>query len=201
MVPLRPLYEFVRESANAEALNGRSPVGRQYSTRVTSLVKDVPEAQGFYLWGRYDARGLWRNIYLGKAGFVKKGLRSRILEELRDERCCLWRVVMTSEELKEIGGRHYPSMWHKYSAHWERSFHKAGTTHIAWVSDPALSNTDVNKIELDLIETLNPTANLSRPTPPDSLQSQTAEVIQRLRTVIHDNRKYRVSLALKEAGL
>jgi len=126
-------------------------------------------------------------------------LHSRILEELKDQRCCLWRAVLTTDELLAAGAGHYASMWHKYQQDWERAFRKAGTTHIAWVADSALSNRAVANIESDLIETLNPSANVSRPVPPVSLQEHTHEVIRHFRREIHADRGRKYKLAVKSA--
>jgi hypothetical protein len=195
IVSLQPLYVFVREHAAPAALNGRSAVGRQYFELAKALAEGIAPTQGFYLWGSYDAKGLWHNVYLGKAGFGKTAhLRARILEELKDERCCLWQVALTKEELMAAGARHYAPMWHQYEYHWKRAFRKAGTTHIVWVGDSELSNAAVPNIESDLIETLNPTGNVSRPIPPVSLQTHTREIIGHFRQAIHEarERKYRV---------
>jgi hypothetical protein len=92
-------------------------------------------------------------------------------------------------------------MWHQYEQHWERSFRKAGTTHIVWVTDSDLSNAAVANIESDLIETLNPSANVKRPIPPVSLQRHTREVIGHFRRAIHGERgrSYRLVLSGQQA--
>src|SRR6266567_9351063 len=48
---------------------------------------------------------------------------------------------------------------------WKRPLLKAGTTEIIWVPAPKLSDPEILMVEADLIEALNPSANLSRPTP------------------------------------
>lgn len=199
IISLKPLYQFVLKHRDADALNGSTGVAKEYFSRANEVVESIPQTQGFYLWGYYAANGLWRNVYLGKAGFGRTAhLRSRVREELKDERCCLWRATLTVRQLLAAGGKHYPSMWHKYKAHWTRSLRKAGATHIAWVSDPSLSNGAVANIEADLIETLNPSGNVVRPAPPASLQSRTHDVILLLRRRIHENREGRYGPMIKE---
>lgn len=198
IVSLEPLYKFVYENPTAASLQGRSAVGREYSKLAKQVAEDIAPTQGFYLWGYYDARGLWHNTYLGKAGFGKTAhLRARILEELKDERCCFWQAVLNTEELMATGALHYAPMWHQYERHWKRTLRKAGATHIVWVTDPELSNIAVSNIESDLIETLNPTANVNRPIPPVSLQTHTQEIIGHFRRAIHKTRGQKYLVAFK----
>lgn len=191
-ISLKPLYEFVQSDPRGEALDGRSPKGRIYFHRADDVSLSIAEVQGFYLWGYYERGGLWRNLYLGKAGFGKTAhLRSRIREELKDERCFLWGTGTTpisKQSVIESCRRHYPTVSDKQ---WNRYLLKAGATHVVWVSDASLSNDTVGGIESDLIETLNPRANASRPAPHDSFQAHTREVIRRFRERIHENRDSR----------
>jgi hypothetical protein len=173
-----------------------SPVRRRYGLIAKHLCAEIAPAQGFYLWGWYEANGLWRNIYLGKAGFGKTAhLRARILEELKDERACIWRAFVSEKTLTKAGMLNHPTMWNKYQSHMARALKKTGTTHIAWVADPDLRNSDVRDIESDLIETLNPRANVSRPVPPVTLQEHTKEVIAEFRSLIHAHRNDRFVVA------
>jgi hypothetical protein len=189
LISLRPLYDFLRSNPDPKGLERGSSVRRHYGVRAASICERIAQVQGFYLWGRYEPNRLWRNIYLGKAGFGKTAyLRARILEELKDERACIWRAFVPEETLREAGKRNYPTMWHKYQFHMARALKKAGTTHIAWVADPDLENSAVQDIESDLIETLNPRANVLRPVPPVTLQAHTKEIIGELRSLIHAHR-------------
>jgi hypothetical protein len=197
IISLLPLYDFLRLNHAVAGLYGKSPAGRHYGRRATELCASVAATQGFYLWGRYERGRLWRNIYLGKAGFGKTAnLRARICEELKDERACIWRAFVSVATMEEAGELNYPRMWrHLYKSHWSRALKKAGATHIVWAADPALPNSQVQNIESDLIETLNPRANLSRPVPPVSLQAHTKEVIGQFRELIHEHREDRFLLA------
>jgi len=56
-----------------------------------------------------------------------------------------------------------------------------GKTIIVWATRPKLSGGQVFDVESDLIETLNPTVNLSRSTLPRELQEYSFEVITTLR--------------------
>lgn len=190
IVSLQPIYEFVRGDENGYALKGRSPAGREYGKKAKEIVADIPKEPGFYLWGKYEKKGMWRNVYLGKAGSGETThLRARILEELNNERCFLWLSVLGKEKVLSVSKACYESMWHKYRAQHERAFRKEGSTHIVWVCDPApLSNADVATIESDLIETLNPDANLQHRVPPVFLQDHTRDIVASFRSAVHSHR-------------
>jgi hypothetical protein len=183
-----------------EGLVTRSPLQKKISAVTSAAVVEVPKTQGVYLWGRYEKNNLWTNIYFGKAGFGKTAsLQARILEELRDERIFAYLDVDTSTEkiaerkaklLAHCKEQANPRMWETYSKHMHRHFHKAGTTHIVWVSAPNIHNDEVREIESDLIESLNPRANIMRPAPPttEGMQANTKDVFYALRTQIHQSR-------------
>jgi len=76
-----------------------------------------------------------------------------------------------------------------------RALKKAGANHIVWVADPDLENSAVQNVESDLIETLNPRANVSRPVPPVALQKHTKEIIGAFRSLIHAHRNDRFVVA------
>ena len=75
-----------------------------------------------------------------------------------------------------------------------RALKKTGATHIAWAADPDLQNAEVQDIESDLIETLNPRANVSHPVPPVNLQKHTQKIIGEFRSLIHKNRSDRFAV-------
>ena len=115
MVSLQLLYRFLKANHDEAGYAGRSPEGRRYAAIATRLCQTIAAAQGFYLWGRYERNGLWQNVYLGKAGFGRTAhLRARILEELKDERACIWSAFVSVDNLKAAGARIYPRMWHLY---------------------------------------------------------------------------------------
>lgn len=189
-VCLRALYAYMEADPTGRSLHGSSKKGREYGKLVTAVASQVAEKQGFYLWGKYEKNGLWRNIYLGKAGFGKTAnLQARIREELKDESFFLWHHVLDEQELFRIGEKHYPRMAKKYLAGWKRVIRKSGTTYIHWVDTPDLNNDDVRTVESDLIETMNPYANKVRPSPVSELQEKTINVIFALKSQIHSQRE------------
>ena len=197
MVSLRELYKHLHEYPHRDHLDGRSSIARAYSRVALRAIANVDPQRGFYLWGCYEPRGLWRNLYLGKADSGKTAnLRARILEELRDERIALLRTLFTKDEIWTASAQIYATMWHKYLKHGERAIQKAGATHIVWVSTPNIKD-DVREIEADLIETLNPSANILRPVPPSRLQARTKEVLACLRETIHEHRSDRFPVILR----
>lgn len=193
IIELRELYSFVLDDAKNEALEGRSSKGREFGKNVKLLTEKISDKGGFYIWGSYTKKGLWNNIYIGKAGFNKTtGLKARIKEELKDERQFLWKIKLSEEEIKEKCSLLYPQMAYKYKVEWERHFRKFNATHIIWVSihesDKDEFEKDILTIESDLIETMNPIANRSRPKPYGELQSATIDIIREIKHHIHENR-------------
>lgn len=196
MISLESLYNFVREKSHSDLLFVLTEK-KEYAALCKDLVRPIERCQGFYLWGRYNKRGMWTNIYLGKAGLGKTAnLRNRIFKELIGERLCFWRGAYSEEKLNETGQLLHREMWKKYSKNADRAFLKASCTHIAWVSIQHLDNSDVIRVEADLIEAMNPRANLMRPKPPDHLQSNTRGVFELLRACIHAARGTRFSIRL-----
>ena len=200
-IALKPLYELLKKEGNNVGLllqlSGRQAPGHAYTSACRMIATpSIPDEQGFYLWGYYNRKRLWKNIYLGKAGLGKgASLRKRILEELKDERCFAFRPFKTEDELHKIRIRIHKG---KYENHWKRALLKAATTHIIWVTVPHIENEDLIRIEADLIEALNPTANLMRPSPPAGVwQQDTQKIFGLLRKEIHKHRGDVFDLELK----
>jgi hypothetical protein len=95
---------------------------------------------------------------------------------------------VSERTLKEAAKKNHTKMWHIYEKHMARALEKKDSTHIAWVADPDLENSAVQTIESDLIETLNPRANISHPVPRVILQKHTKEIIAGFRSLIHEHR-------------
>jgi hypothetical protein len=195
IIALKPLYYFIHRASLEKDLLSALSDKREYVEICKDLVDPIDQCQGFYLWGRYDKKGLWTNIYLGKAGFGKTAyLRSRIFKELTAERMSFWITRYPEKELLDAVPHLHPKMWITYSKHTRRAFLKAGTTHIAWVPTAHLSNEDVLRVEADLIEAMNPKANQVRPAPPPYLQADTRNIFEQFRTSIHEGRSERYEL-------
>ena len=191
IVSLRELYDFVRKRRNGgdEVLRvDRGDPGKEYCARSSKITQAISESQGFYLWGKYDKRGCWHNIYLGMAGYSegKKNLKKRIHEERKDERACVWRHVYSGKQLHEIRDRIHDR---RYEKPWSRAMRKEGATHIVWVATPEIDAGHVGKVEADLIEVLNPVANRTRPRPQTELQDKTIEILKVFRAKIHVERQ------------
>lgn len=198
VISLKRLYEFVeRYKQNEEAVRlERTDLGNQYSRICETLTDAVDEAQGFYLWGKYDKKKYWRSIYLGKAGYGdKKSLKKRIREELSDERCCIWRSAFTVDQLHAIRERIHNG---RYEKNWNRAMLKAGTTHIVWSSAPGIDSANITRVEADLIEALYPSANLMRPIPASTVQQEATDIFQSFRRTIHEARRDAFPVSLKQ---
>jgi hypothetical protein len=67
-LPLTELLDFAAQDKDGKCLHGNGPCGRDYGKLVTRLAQSIADLQGLYIWGYYESNGLWRTIYLGKAG-------------------------------------------------------------------------------------------------------------------------------------
>ncbi len=157
---------------------------------VKELTTNAPNAGGFYLWGSYSKRGLWKNIYIGKSAHNNtNGLRGRISESLKDGRHFLWKTKLTEKGLLERLKINYPTKYLDYMKAWNYTMHKFNSTHIIWVEiQSEIPNNEILTIESDLIETMNPTANIKRPKPDGVLQANTINVIREFKKHIHLSR-------------
>jgi hypothetical protein len=191
---LKTLYDFI-EKNKSEMTDGNvipsayqiksTLLGRKYSEECGLLVcpktgKQVPDEQGFYLYGFYNSQKFWINIYVGKAGKGKTAsLRVRISDELKKERAFIWRAYFKREEVLRFD---YP----KYQSEVARAFHKAGSTHVFWVATPELQPEIVEPVENDLIEAMNPTGNRRRITPSATLRREAGAIFDAFREMVHD---------------
>jgi hypothetical protein len=200
IISLEELYSFIRkEGPTGKALHGTSFEGRAYGKKAKEISSPISPKAGFYLWGKYDKKGFWKNVYIGKAGYGKTAsLQARIREELKDERVFLWRNVLSKEHILELVNRYYPHG--KYNVGCNRMVDgREGTSHIIWVAVPELTNNkQVEDVENDLIETLNPKDNKKRPVPPHDLQGWTSKIVAEFRKQVHDHRKERFKVVLVE---
>lgn len=195
IVSLEPLYEFSHTDPAGKGFEGRSAPGKEYGKLAKAATQDVALKQGFYLWGAYGSNGLWSNVYLGRASSGKTAnLRSRIAEELKNERAAVYVDTIPAVALDRLGKRFYPEKWDGYYSGFVRALKKGGSTHIVWVAMPKLVNKEVHEIEADLIESLNPVGNIVRPAPPAELQDETRDIIGKFRELIHENRSDRFPL-------
>jgi len=203
ILDLNKLLHHVAADADMLGLKGSSPEGRSYGKLVGQEVSVLPELPGFYIWGKYENKGLWRTIYLGKAGIGKSThLRARIAEELRDERIAVWCRTDNDTDRKKV----IEAWLGEYASeaglrHARRAALKSGATHIVAVAMDQVDyqNEDILAIEADLIETMNPIANRNRPRPQSSLQRQTIEVIRHFKDAIHRARPPSASDIAKRA--
>jgi len=195
-VSLQPLLEFASRDRQCLAMHGKSAAGRNFGRLVTKLVDGITPDQGFYLWGYFESSGLWRSVYIGKSGTGKvASLRARISEELRDERAFIWVGKHTGHDAaacKRMWQQYYPSMITSSAPdnHIERALRKAGTTHIIWAQVSNLQHEDVLQVEAELIEIMNPAANVHRPTPKPHLIGITLQVIESFEHKVHELRSH-----------
>src|SRR5713226_7812928 len=201
IINLKDIYLFARKhgshAAEAMIINGKSVWGNEYSVLCREIRDRLPIMRGLYLSGFYNRNGFWTNIYIGKAGLKKTAsLQNRIYKELTAERACIWREVLSTEQLEKTCKEIHPQLWPQYLPKWRNACEKAGSTHIAWVALPEHEEASIEPIENDLIEAMNPTGNRKRTQPPEHFRDDTKRVFGRFREVINANanRKTRFSL-------
>jgi hypothetical protein len=203
IVSLKPLYDFARKYPHNEAaikVDRTTTLGNEYRRKCAALIESVPREQGLYLWGFYNANGFWTNIYVGKTERgTSSNLYTRLYKELTAERACIWREVYTYKQLRQICNRIHPPQTRKANLRaWDRHVEKAGATHIFWIALPSKDSAELKAIEKDLIESMNPTGNRQRATPPEHLREDTKQAFGFLREMIHrdENRRSRFRLDL-----
>jgi hypothetical protein len=201
-VKLSALYDFARKHRDNEQkaldISGSSSLGKEYCQKAKRIVSGVSEKSGVYLWGFYNSRRFWVNVYIGKEDLRKTAnLKDRLYKELTAERACVWREVLNKQELHDAGKKIHPTMWYKYRNHWERALRKAGSTHVFWVATPDLRQGELEFVEDDLIEAMNPTGNRRRRSPPRTFHRQTGEVFEIFRKMIHSEENRNSQFPLK----
>jgi hypothetical protein len=98
-------------------------------------------------------------------------------EELGDERAFAWRAFCSKADVIKLDP-HYPTEV-------QRAINKAGSTHIFWVATPDLLGENIETIENDLIETMNPTGNRQRRTPVAQFRPDATRILNAFRKMIH----------------
>ena len=174
------------------ALPWQSKIGRKYGKECKECVKGAAPSQGIYLWGYFESNGLWKNVYLGKAGRGKTtNLRARILEELKDDRRFAWSHVWGEADLRSRVMKIYARRRDTVGRNFELALKRRGARRIVWAAAPNLDNKSLVRVESDLIEAINPSANQQRPSPSSTWQEDTNQIFGRLRRVIHEARHAR----------
>lgn len=197
LINLKPLYELIlRESKNKNPWDNKDKLWKLYRETYIEICKDIPERAGFYLWGSYNQKKYWSNIYLGMAGTKDSAnLSNRILKEFTSEQAFIYNQVYTTQEIYDFTKLSYPKNYKKYSVNNTRAIRKLGTTHIVWCTTDLKDNKEIEDVENDLIEVVNPTANTKRPTPPSKLHDHTMNILESMRKQIHLNRSTTFSIA------
>ena len=191
IISLEKLYKMLEKEIALECIDVKSNTGKLYRSITNEIGQTLPTERGFYLWGNFNKKKFWTNIYLGKSGEGKiTSLKQRILEELRDERAFIIKHFHTEDEIKDKSSNVFLEMWHKqYHKHLPRNLKKYGTTHIVWETFDMTDNKIIEEVENDLIESINPISNIRRTTPPTHLNEETINILKEFRRNIHQERQ------------
>lgn len=188
IIDLSKLYELVK-SRPYDILDTNSEAGKAFKKVKREITASVPEKPGFYLWGHFNKDRFWTNIYLGKAGAGKiTSLKYRIMDELGEERAFLIEGEM-SDKLDAVGRQIFPAKWDpSYKKVYQRAVRKHKTNYIVWTEFSSTDLQNIEEIENDLIETINPESNIKRATPPTHLRDETIRILKEFRHQIHEQR-------------
>ena len=191
IISLEKLYKMLELETASDCIDVKSNAGLLYRKISKEIADTIPTQRGFYLWGNFNEKNFWTNIYLGKSGEGKiTSLKQRILEELRDERAFIVKHFHTEDEIKAKSSLAFPIMWEKkYHKELPRNLKKYGTTHIVWVTFEMTDNKIIEEVENDLIESINPISNIRRTTPPTHLNEETINILKEFRSNIHQERQ------------
>ncbi len=183
IVDLRPLIQFAKEIPLNNAFEKHGKHGREYGIRIAPIVESVPEAQGFYIWGRYD-QGRWCSIYIGKSTRGKiASLRYRLSDELREERAFAWVCPHSETEIRNAYVRIWGSSLRSMN-HLERSLAKQGSEFITWVACPSLPHEFVRPVEAALIAHSPEARNKQRPKVPDGIDAYVLPILNKFNEVV-----------------
>lgn len=189
IIDLTKMYELNNTSKQFEILNTKSEAGKKFKKIKAEITAGISEKSGFYLWGHFNKDRFWTNIYLGKAGTGKvTSLKYRIADELGEERAFIIRGNMT-KELDDFCRNIFPKKWDEsYKKVYERALRKNTANYIVWAEFNTNGNENIEEVENDLIETINPEANRKRVTPPTNLRNETIRILKEFRHQIHEQR-------------
>jgi hypothetical protein len=174
------LHALVEFAANNPIMPhpGNKSLQSEYATLLNSIVSQVPYFPGWYLWGRFNERGSWETVSLGKSGKKKtSSLHTRLYDVLREECIAFWSEVygqepMVLQHTKLYGGKYDPT----------RSLRKSGSRVVIWVaSEDAIAEEDVERQKQCLIKIYRPTQNVARVNldiPHDEMTTALAKVIE-----------------------
>lgn len=166
VISLKELYKFAKTDHSLIGMNGSSGTGKAYARMVKDLTKNISDEAGFYIWGNFNKRNYWISIYIGQTGINKTaGLRGRILKELNSERALIWQYYHDTALMEQKCKEFYSNKYATYIKQWERAYRRSGTTYVITIPTQLTDNRQIENVESDLIETMNPSANRKRPKP------------------------------------
>ena len=120
IISLEPLYTLLKREVALDCIDSKSITGKYYSKITGQICETIPYERGFYLWGNFNKKCFWTNIYLGKAGEGKiTSLRQRIMEELRDEKSFIIKHFHTKDEIDFKSESVFSKRWTEYKSNYQ----------------------------------------------------------------------------------
>jgi hypothetical protein len=157
---LFPIFDFATDHVMMPS-SANKATQADYSKLINNTISDVPDAPGWYLWGRLNDMGWWETVYLGKAGKKKtSSLHTRLYDELREECIAFWAEVYGREPMIKQHTKQPNSQ--KYGPP-TRSLRKSGSRIVIWIAvDDDISEDEIKRQEDLLIKIYRPTHNAAR---------------------------------------
>jgi hypothetical protein len=170
VIPFSRLFDYIKK--HRDVPRKTESEFEEFKKLYLSLVKDVGDVPGWYAWVRMG-EGHPKVIYIGQSQVRKTAsLRARLKEEFLDEFIALWATIWDPEEVIEVLNKKYDG---KYASNIRRSARKAGSTHIVWFGREGLSDAELDGVEHDLIQKMNPPANRQHRQKPHPFSGLTVE--------------------------
>jgi hypothetical protein len=180
VIDIRSLLQLARARLNprlyASAIKN-SGLSESYLRRWRLATTSLPVDRGIYLWGRYDKRDRWTNVYVGSA----ESLSARIRDRLR-----LVRFHIADPKRSDNDDR--PGIKGPGEPTRNQLSQMSQCNRIFWVATPELARTHRRDVENDVIEILNPTANRLRQSPLPYAQDASSRIVKALHAEIHRSR-------------
>jgi hypothetical protein len=197
VVDLKQLRDFLKDKNEKDldllcGFQKSNEFGKNaFGKKVSEIVTGIPDEPGVYLWVKYDeTKKTSEPVYIGMTRKKKTSLKKRIREELVDERIFLWLDLWTQDQALKCENTYYKG---KYKKNWERSFAKAGTTHIIWFSSSMMlypekiKSKNIENIEAILIVELDPSAN--QPTGSQEDKTRAHAIEEKIRLIVDNGLK------------
>jgi hypothetical protein len=175
---LQPLFDYVKTVPRLPKRDKLDwSIYGQYQQAGIALIKNVPNLPGWYLWAR--PKGARPEVYVGKS---EEGLNNRFIDRFNQEYTIFWEAVWGEHPFIEDAYEMFPQP--RYRKDIDNYRGKSISTDILWVAKDVLEPGEGEQVERQLIQNLNPSANLMRPKPDGRFPQTAVEVANLFRRML-----------------